>query len=174
MFGASDKKLGAMVNMSPERGKDLRQALLGVSAGFQALVDSLTKEWKGNAKKRMNRWGKPEYYDGWIRGLDGRPIFISSEHQILVYMLQSDEAIMMSAAYIFLYNRATKRGWVHGKDWGFLIFMHDEYEAEVRVDIADEFAQLAEQCIVDAGKFFKINCPHKGEASIGKDWGEVH
>lgn len=124
MFGASDRKLGATVGETPERGSDIRRALLSVSAGFQNLVDSLTREWRANAKRRLNKWGKTEYYDGWIRGLDGRPIFISSEHQILVYMLQSDEAIMMTAAYIFLHNRAEKRGWIHGKDWGYLVWMH--------------------------------------------------
>lgn len=174
MFGASDRKLGSIVGESPEKGSDIRRALLSVSAGFQDLVDSLTKEWRSNAKRRTNKWGRLEYYDGWIRGLDGRPIFISSEHQILVYMLQSDEAIMMTAAYIFLYKRAEDRGWKHGRDWGYLIWMHDEFQCEVREDIAEEFAKLAEQCIVDAGRYFKINCPHEGDSSIGRNWGETH
>lgn len=163
-----------MVGGNKDAGAEVRRALLSVAAGFEDLVLSLTKEWKSNARKRPNKWGGIEYYDGWVKGLDGRPIFIKSEHQILVYVLQSDEAIMMSAAYCMLYKRAEKKGWKYGEDWGFCAWIHDEYQCEVREDIAEEFAKLAEQCIVDAGKFYKIACPHKGESDIGDNWFETH
>ena len=177
MFGASDKKLGSILNRGKEVGAKVRKALLGVAPGFENLVKKLTDEWKSNAKTRMvkTKWGyRKEYYDGWVKGLDGRPIFISSEHQILVYVLQSDEAIMMAAAYCMLYKRAEARGWKHGRDWGFLIWYHDEFQCEVREDLAEEFAALAEKCIEDAGKFYNINCPHKGESDIGNNWYETH
>lgn len=181
MFGASDKKLGLMIGKGPDAGAKIREALLSVSAGFADLVANLTAEWRANAKKRKRtiktKWGDKvvdEYYDGWVTGLDGRPIKIASEHTILVYVLQSDEAIMMSAAYCMLYKRAHARGWIHGKDWGFLTWMHDEFQCEVREDIAEEFAELANKCIVDAGLFYKIDCPHQGESDIGCNWYETH
>lgn len=181
MFGASDKKLGLMIGKGPDAGAKIREALLSVSAGFADLVANLTAEWRANAKKRKRtiktKWGDKvvdEYYDGWVTGLDGRPIKIASEHTILVYVLQSDEAIMMSAAYCMLYKRAHARGWVHGKDWGFLTWMHDEFQCEVREDIAEEFAELANKCIVDAGLFYKIDCPHQGESDIGCNWYQTH
>lgn len=177
MFGASDSKLGSIINHGKEVGTRIRKAMLGVAPGFSELVEDLTKEWRQNAKKRKvsTKYGRrTEYYNGWIAGLDGRPIFISSEHQILVYMLQSDEAIMMTHAYCLLYHRAHKRGWKHGVDWGFLIWYHDEFQCEVKEEIASEFAKLAESCIEDAGKYFKINCPHKGESDIGNNWYMTH
>lgn len=181
MFGATDRKLGLMIGKGADAGTRIREALLSVSAGFADLVASLTAEWKGNAKKRKRtiktKWGDrvvDEYYDGWVVGLDGRPIKIASEHTILVYVLQSDEAIMMSAAYCMLYKRAHARGWVHGKDWGFLTWMHDEFQCEVREEISEEFAELANKCIVDAGLFYKIDCPHQGESDIGANWYETH
>lgn len=181
MFGASDKKLGLMIGKNADAGKKVREALLSVSAGFEALVKSLTEEWRGNAKTRKKtidtRFGKKqvvEYYDGWVKGLDGRPILIAKEHTILVYVLQSDEAIMMSAAYCMLYKRAIKRGWKWGEDWAFVCWYHDEFQCEVREDIAEDFARLAEQCIVDAGLFYKIECPHEGDSAIGNNWYETH
>lgn len=181
MFGASDKKLGLMIGKSKEAGAQIREALLSVSAGFADLVAALTSEWRGNAKKRKrtikSSWGTKvvdEYYDGWVTGLDGRPVKIASEHAILVYVLQSDEAIMMTAAYCMLYKRATAKGWVHGKDWGFLTWMHDEFQCEVREDIAEEFAEVANKSIVDAGLYYKIECPHQGESDIGMNWYETH
>jgi len=174
MFGASDKKLGLIINRSKETGAMIREAMLGVSPGLGALVEALQAEWRSHAKVRVNKWGKAEYYDGWVAGLDGRPIFIEAEHTLLVYMLQSDEAIMMARAYVMLYDRAEARGWKHGQDWGYLVWYHDEYQAEVREDIAEEFSKLAEQCIVDAGEYYNIACPHKGESEIGNSWYETH
>ena len=174
LFGASDAKLGGTINKGKEAGAAIREALLSVSPGLESLVSTLLGEWRGNAKVRLNRWGKPEYYDGWVTGLDGRPIFIEAEHTILVYVLQSDEAIMMAKAYTMLYERAEERGWKHGVDWGYLIWYHDEYEAEVREDIAYDFSKLAEKCIEDAGEYYKIACPHKGESAIGDSWYDVH
>lgn len=177
MFGASDNKLGSIIGKGKKEGELCRAAMLGVAPGFEELVAKLTEEWKSNAKTRRvkTKWGyRTEYYNGWIVGLDGRPILIESEHTILVYMLQSDEGIMMAAAYCMLYKRAEARGWVHGIDWGYLIWYHDEYQCEVREDLVDEFAVLAEQCIADAGKFFNIACPHEGEAAIGINWFDTH
>lgn len=174
MFGASDKKLANTIGSSNiSDGAKIRQALLSVAAGFERLVTSLTKEWRSNAKKRTNSWGKIEYYNGWVTGLDGRPIYIESEHQILVYVLQSDEAIMMSAAYNLLCRRLAKK-YKYGVDYGVVCFYHDEYTIECKEEIAKDVARIAERCIVDAGKFYKIACPHKGDASIGKNWWEIH
>jgi hypothetical protein len=44
----------------------------------------------------------------------------------------------------------------------------------VKEDIAKDFAKLAEDCIAWAGRFYKINCPHKGESDIGNNWAETH
>ena len=174
LFGASNAKLGRMIGGSPDDGQQIREAILGVAPGFEELVKDLTNEWRSNAKMKIDKWGKPVYKDGWIKGLDGRPIFIESEHTILVYMLQSDEAIMMSAAYCFLYKWATATIGEHGKDWGFLIWNHDEYQAEVKEELAEEFVKLAEKAIVKAGEFYNIACPQAGEAKIGRTWYETH
>lgn len=174
LFGASHAKLGRTVGGGKELGEKIQAAIYGVAPGFQALVDNLKEEWKANAKIRRNKWGNIEYYDGWIRGLDGRPVFIESEHAILVYVLQSDEAIMMALAYCKLYADATKKFGPFGKRWAFLIWYHDEIQSEVDEDIAEDFAKLAENAIVWAGEFYKISCPHKGESDIGKNWYETH
>lgn len=173
MFGAQNPKLGRMVGGGEHEGQLVREAMLSVSPGFKALVDNLTEEWKGNAKTRQ-KWGRIEYYDGWIAGLDGRPIFIDSEHKILVYMLQSDEAIMMAAAYVFLHDWCEAEGWTWGKDWAYVGWMHDEYTAEIVPEIKDRFVVLAEAAIKLAGEYFNIACPHKGESAVGNNWYDIH
>ena len=74
-----------------------------------------------------------EFYNGYIIGLDGRPVKVPYEHQLLVYELQGDEAIMMSAAYIRLFTQLSKK-YVWGKQWGIVCFYHDEYTIECDPD----------------------------------------
>lgn len=173
LFGGGDNKLGNTAKRSGQ-GAEIRSRLYKGFDGLEALVDKLTKEWKATAKKRWNaKWNKMEYYDGYITGLDGRPVKVAFEHQLLVYLLQSDEAIMMSAAYVKLYHELSKR-FVWGEQWGFVAWYHDEYTVECNPDIADEVARLSEEAITWAGEYFKIPCPHIGQAAIGNSWYAVH
>jgi hypothetical protein len=174
LFGAGDAKIGAIVGSDAKAGRKLKDKFLEGLPALGKLLRRLTREWRRNAKRKTGRWGRVQYYDGWIRGLDGRPIRIESEHQILVYALQSDEAIMMQYALCFLYKWCTDRGWTHGVGYGFVANVHDEFQAEVDVDIADEFAALAEKAIVKAAQYLKLKCPHAGESDIGLNWSETH
>lgn len=114
-----------------------------------------------------------EYYDGIIIGLDGRPIVVPSEHMILVYLLQSDEAIMMSRAYNTTWRMLSEK-YKFGEDFGVVCFYHDEIDVECREEIADDVRRITEFAIKEAGEFYKIPCPHRGEGKIGKNWYEVH
>lgn len=174
LFGASPSKLGSNYGEGVEVGELVKAGILGVAPGFQALNDNLLEEWKQTAKKKRNSRGYMDYADGIIEGLDGRPIKIKSPHAILVYMLQSDEAIMMSAAYCFLYKWALARGWKWADAWAYVCFYHDEYTAEVKEDIVEEFKDLGEKAIVTAGEFFNLSVPQEGDGAIGNNWYEVH
>ena len=172
-FGASDNKLGRMAGGSKEVGEEIRAALGRVFPAQQALIDRLTAEWRGNAKRRMNRWGKLEYYDGWINGLDGAPIFIKLEHTLLVYTLQSDEAIFMSGAYNFL-NKKLEAKYKRGVDFEIVGWIHDEFQVECRREIAEDVAKISEASIAASSKFYKLEVPQEGEADIGINWSETH
>lgn len=172
-FGASDNKLGRMAGGSKEVGEEIRAALGRVFPAQQALIDRLTAEWRGNAKRRMNRWGKLEYYDGWINGLDGAPIFIKLEHTLLVYTLQSDEAIFMSGAYNFL-NKKLEAKYKRGVDFEIVGWIHDEFQVECRREIAEDVAKISEDSIAASSKFYKLEVPQEGEADIGINWSETH
>jgi DNA polymerase I-like protein with 3'-5' exonuclease and polymerase domains len=173
-FGASDKKLGSMALGSKELGAEIRDALSSVSQAQAKLIERLTEEWKKTATRYMNDWGKADYRNGYIMGLDGRPVYIQSEHQILVYVLQSDEAIMMQYALCFLKSWLDKLGWVHGREYGFVANVHDEYQCEVREDLVEQYTVLADKSIVKAAEFLGIQCPHVGESDVGNNWSETH
>lgn len=174
MFGARDPKLAQTANVPQHYGPKIREALLGVAPGFEELVTGLTEEWRRNARKYRTDWGGVRYRDGWVKGLDGRPIFIPSEHMVLVYVLQSDEAILMQTALVMLYNWLTEKGWVHGREYGFTANVHDEIQAEVRDDLVDEYVYLATESIAQAGVALGIACPQEGSADVGDNWYETH
>ena len=173
LFGASDSKLAATGNVEPSYGERIRKGLLSVSPGLERLLNDLEKEWLSTAQKRKGRYGV-EPYNGYIIGLDGRPVYIEAKHCLLVYMLQSDEALLMQYALVFLSGWLDDHGWKHGVEYGFVANIHDEIQAEVREDLAEAYAKLACAAITYAGEYLKISCPHKGEYQIGNNWSETH
>lgn len=172
-FGASDTKLGRMCGGSKEVGAQIREALRQVFPAKAALIDKITAEWRSNAKQRPGRWGKVDYYDGWIVGLDGSPVFIKSEHAALVYAVQADEAIYMSAVYNLVHrNLENKFKW--GDDYLVVCWYHDEVTVECRDEIKEEVAKLVEKAFTMASNYYKLTVPQIGTSAIGKTWYDVH
>jgi DNA polymerase I-like protein with 3'-5' exonuclease and polymerase domains len=173
-FGASDNKLGDLCGGGKQLGGEIREAINAVFPAQASLLERLTKEWRSNATRSLNKWGKISYRNGWIKGLDGRPIQIESEHQILVYMLQSDEAIMMSAAYCIGYKLLTEK-LEFGKDFGITLWMHDEYTVECKEEHIPFVKECLEKSITMASEHFNMfTCPQTGTADVGDNWLEVH
>lgn len=155
-------------------GGKLRSALDSIFTAQVAVQDILVREWRQNAEQRLNNWGKIEWVNGWFRGLDGRPVRVKLEKDVLVYALQSDEAILMQYALCFLYKWLNDKGWVYGKDYMFVANIHDEYQALVHKDKVEEYRKLADKSIEYAGQYLKIQCPHIGESDVGTDWAATH
>jgi DNA polymerase-1 len=174
LFGAGDAKVGKIVKGTSSDGKRLKNQFLEGLPALGQLMERLTKEWRKTAKQRYNaKFNRMEYYDGYITGLDGRPIKVPSEHQILVYLLQSDEAIFMTAAY----NKAWKdleKKYKYKEDFGVVAWVHDEVQIECREDIAEDVGTIVANAIEWAGRYYKIPCPHKGDYHVGRNWFETH
>ena len=88
-------------------------------------------------------------------------------------MLQSDEAIMMTKAYNLAWERISKK-YKFGEDFGIVCWYHDEFTVDCKPEIAEDIKKISEECIRDAGEFYKIKCPHVGDGKIGNNWHEVH
>lgn len=174
LFGGGDTKLAKTAKKPVGSGADLRDKLYRGLDGLGDLMERLTKEWRSTARQKYNaQFRRMEYYEGIITGLDGRPIKVPSEHQILVYLLQSDEAIHMAKAYCILCAELEKK-YVWGKDYGVVCWYHDEYTIECREEIAQDVKRISEDAIRLAGEYYKIKCPHAGEGAIGKNWYAIH
>ena len=175
LFGAGVGKIAKVTKKSTTEAKQLLEFYFEQMPGLKALLDKLKLEWKQTAKKIYNpKFNRMEYHNGYITGLDGRPIRVTNEHELLVYLLQSDEAIQMAAAYVWFCAAMDKEGYVWDRDWAMLIWYHDEFQIECRPEIAGHVKWLAEQSITWAGKFYSIDCPHEGDGKYGYSWAETH
>ena len=59
-------------------------------------------------------------------------------------------------------------------DAHFVANIHDEWQMEVREDLADFVGQLAVDCIQTAGNYYNLRCPMDGEYKVGDNWSETH
>lgn len=166
LFGAGVPKLTGMINEAlAEKGLKTRVTEADVKGFKDKFMNGLPKY-----KELLRRLSVQFNTYGYIIGADGRRIFPRSEHQVLCYLLQSDEAIAMKVGYLYLYSWIKERN----LDANIVVFMHDEWQVEVRDDHAQEVAELAMKAIEKAHEWLQFNIPFEGDASIGKHWGETH
>ena len=173
-FNAGNVKLGSMAKGSSSLGEKIRGALDSVFTAQVKVQERLVAEWRENAEQFVNDWGRLDYRNGWFRGLDGRPVRVKLEKDVLVYALQSDEAIMMQYALCFLHKWLQDEGWVYGTDYKFVANIHDEYQTLVHKTKVERYKELANKSIEYAGKYLGIQCPHIGESDVGHNWFETH
>ena len=154
IYGAGDAKIGSVVGGNQRDGAKLRKSFLDNNPSLKLLRERVSK-----AAKR-----------GYLKGLDGRKIYVRSEHAALNSLLQGGGAIVMKRALLMLQSLIK----LNALDAKFVANIHDEWQMEVREDLADFVGELAVGCIEKAGEYYKLRCPLTGEYKIGGDWSETH
>ena len=61
-----------------------------------------------------------------------------------------------------------------GLEFQYVLNCHDEWQAEVREDHAEQFAVISSAAIRQAGEYYNLRCPLAGTSHIGNSWGETH
>ena len=154
IYGAGDTKLGQVVGGNQRDGQRVRQHFFDNKPTFKSLRDRVQK---ASEKK-------------WLKGLDGRRLLIRTQHAALNTLLQGGGAIVMKRALIMLQSLIK----LNTLDARFVANIHDEWQMEVREDIADFVGERAVGCIIKAGEFYNLRCPMDGEYKIGDNWSETH
>ena len=174
-FGASDKKLGQVLNKTTAVGRDKRNKLMAGLPAMDKVIKGLRAEWEESATLAWNKkFNKLELANGFIKGADGRRVYSSSPHTILVNTVQADEAILMAIAVNMLHKWLDKEGLVYGVDYAMVLWYHDEIQMECKPECADIVAKKGREAIKWAGKFLGLACPQTGDSKVGKHWGETH
>ena len=168
MYGGGDAKLGSIVEPF---SSEARQRTLGkqLRAKLMAAMPSLDK-----AIKEIKR--EKQRHRGTIAGLDGRRLYVRSDHAALNLRLQSDGALIAKKWLLIIDDLFYEEGWEHGvtSDYAFCSWSHDEAQIAVREDFADRAAQLMEAAAPMAGDYFNFKCPVAAESKIGLHWASTH
>jgi len=152
LYGAGDAKLGTVAGGGRNTGRNLRKSFIDNLPSFKTLKD------------RVSRASSKNY----LKALDGRKLYIRSEHSALNTLLQGAGAIVMKQALILLKDK------IKDLDAQFVANVHDEWQIEVREDQADEVGKLGVEAIIEAGKVLELKCPLDGEYKTGDNWSETH
>lgn len=154
LYGAGDAKIGEIVGGTASEGRKIKNTFFKSIPALEKLITQI--------KKASSR--------GYLKAIDGRKIWVKSEHSAPNYLLQSAGAIVMKKALVLLEKSAIKEN----LDFTFVGNIHDEYQTEVLEEHAERFGELAVQAIINAGIELKMNCPLDGESKIGDNWYECH
>jgi DNA polymerase-1 len=155
LYGAGDAKIGSVIGGNKAEGKRVKQSFL---ANF------------GTLKTFRNRITREAEQNGFIKGLDGRKIFIRSSHAALNSLLQGAGAIVMKRALI-IFDELIKENNLLANC---VANVHDEWQVEVLEEEAEQLGQLGVDAIRAAGVYYNLNCPLDGEYKIGGNWSETH
>jgi DNA polymerase I-like protein with 3'-5' exonuclease and polymerase domains len=154
LYGAGAAKAGSIVGGNSSKGKKLIDSFINNTPGLSAL------------KKKISRL----MAKGHLPALDGRRVWVRSEHAALNTLLQSAGAIVAKQWLV----ESTKLLQEKGINAKLLAFVHDETQWEVREDQAEEAARLIEQAATKAGEALGFRCPVDAEGKIGNNWRECH
>ena len=154
LYGASPSKLGSILNLSQSQGGVIRQRFLNNMPSLQNLL--------ARVEQVADR--------GYIRGIDGRRLYVRSSHAALNTLLQGGGAILCKQWSICM-DRAIEKERLRAK---LVNTIHDELQFEVHRQDADRVAELAQSSIREAGHLLKLRVQMDAEAKIGFSWADTH
>jgi DNA polymerase-1 len=154
LYGAGAAKAGSIVGGNSGKGKKLIDSFINNTPGLARL------------KKKIAQFSSK----GHLPGLDGRRVWVRSEHAALNTLLQSAGAIIAKQWLV----EATQLLQKNNIDAKLIAFVHDETQWEVPEQQAEQATKLIEQAAKLAGEVLNFRCPVDAEGKIGNNWRECH
>jgi hypothetical protein len=171
IYGAGNPKLGMIAlkdamsvgktlrTSIPNRGKQIRRAILEGITGFKQLLEDV----KGKAKAT-----------GKLKGLDGRTLWVRSPHSALNLLLQSAGIIHMKKSISMVDGYLRNAGLKEDEDYGLILWVHDEMQFQARDEVAELVGKTVARCIEDAAVSLGFRVPMTGTYQIGDNWSQTH
>ena len=110
---------------------------------------------------------------GHLIGLDGRKLYVRSEHGALNVLLQNCAAIL-AKEWVLLVDQELKRQNIPAT---IIAFVHDEIQISLQQQqegVADHVGTLTRRCAEEAGRAFDFSVPIAAEYSVGRTWADTH
>ena len=154
LYGAGAAKAGSIVGGSSTQGKRLIESFVRNTPGLSDLKIKIAKF----AKK------------GHLPGLDGRRVWIRSEHAALNTLLQSAGAIIAKQWLVECEKGLAEAG-VPAK---LMAWVHDEVQYETDPQHSTQVKEIVEKAATKAGLVLQFRCPVDAEGKVGSNWYETH
>jgi len=154
LYGASPAKVGSIIGASEAKGRSIIASFKRSVPAYAVLQDKIAKY----AEK------------GWLPGLDGRKLYVRSEHSALNTLLQSAGAIIAKQWLVCLSKK------LDGAKipYKLLAWVHDEVQFETAPHHAEELGKIVVESAKEAGEILKFRCPVGAEYKIGANWYDCH
>ncbi len=154
LYGASPAKVGAIIGGTQTQGKKIIDS-------FERNVPAYAK-----LKQKVVRFAAK----GWLPGLDGRKLWVRSEHSALNTLLQSAGAII-AKQWIVNFSEELKKRKIGYK---LVAWVHDEVQIEAEEKYAEEIKQVVIEAAAKAGTTLNFRCPVASEGKYGANWYQTH
>ena len=165
IYGAGDIRLGHIIKpeysdaAKKSLGSDLRKKFLEAIPGLEPLIDAV--------KARVREYG-------YIKGLDGRPIYTRAEHSALNFLLQSCGAILSKRWCVIGQEMLDEAGLTYDVDYTRCAYVHDEQQFSVVPSEAERVAKILVEAAPKAGQYYNFKVPITAKSDIGKTWADTH
>ena len=157
-----------IAKMQKQGHKATKRAVALSLKGFKVKEQFLNRT---PALKRLKTEEIPEVTKrGYLVGIDGRKLWIPSEHLAMSMYLQGFEAVIMKLA-MRIYQEELK-----SKKIPFVqcAFVHDEFQVETPLECVNIVGGAITRALTEAGEILKTNCRIDGEYLVGNNWAETH
>jgi DNA polymerase I-like protein with 3'-5' exonuclease and polymerase domains len=154
LYGAGAEKLGHVVGGNANDGARLKRDFLRNMPSLARLIDKV---------QRLSE-------KGFLKGLDGRKIFVRHQHASLNTLLQGAGAISCKQWSVCMDDYIKE----HNLKAHLVNTIHDEMQFEVHKNDVDKIIEGADLTMQKAGVILGVRLPLNAEAKVGFNWAETH
>lgn len=172
LYGAGDAKIGKLIGGDATDGKCIKNKFLKATPAIKQLREAVQNALVVTERGRVVHW-KRHY----LRGLDGRLLYVRSPHSALNLLLQSAGAVVCKYWITRTEERMLSLGYKHdwNGDFAYMAWIHDEMQVACRTkEIADVFIREAITAMKDTQKALDFRIQLDAEGMIGKNWADCH
>ena len=158
IYGGGNQRLGEIAGKGAAEGRIIRDRFYKANPAFADLL----RQVKSVARNR-----------GHLIGLDGRKLYVRSEHGALNVLLQSCAAVL-AKQWVHLIDLEIKRQELPAT---IIAFVHDECQISINQKLeggAAHVGNLTLRMAQEAGRSFEFKVPIDAEYSIGRTWADTH
>jgi len=166
-YGAQLGKVAEILTCNRTKAKQVYNLWFEDKKALRTLKRNIESSLKRRGHINRNNSLTPDAY---IKGLDGRRVYVRSKHSLLNALIQNAGSTVNKYVTIRIF-RAVKEQGIHAR---FVGNFHDETQCEVLPDHVNAYKRIAMEAIHASTKYFKLVVPMDGDIKIGQSWAETH